>query len=49
MQAHGSQTILLASSSELVLFTIHGLQLMAFQDHQQSITSMWVVSVAPPA
>ncbi|GAB1298169.1 F-box and WD-40 domain protein 17 [Apodemus speciosus] len=41
MQAHGSQTILLTSSSELVLFTIHGLQLMAFQDHQQPITSLW--------
>jgi hypothetical protein len=22
---------------------------MAFQDHQRPITSMWVVSVAPPA
>lgn len=42
MQAHDSQTILLTSSSELVLFTIHGLQLMAFQDHQQPITSLWV-------
>jgi F-box/WD-40 domain protein 12/13/14/15/16/17/19 len=49
MQGHGSQTILLTSRSELVLFTIHGLQLMAFQDHQRPITSMWVVSVAPPA
>lgn len=42
MQGHGSQTILLTSRSELVLFTIHGLQLMAFQDHQRPITSMWV-------
>nr|XP_042134403.1 F-box/WD repeat-containing protein 12-like isoform X2 [Peromyscus maniculatus bairdii] len=42
MQGHGSQVILLASRSELVLFTIHGLQLMAFQDHQRPITSMWV-------
>ncbi|XP_055451129.1 F-box/WD repeat-containing protein 12-like isoform X2 [Psammomys obesus] len=42
MQGHGSQVILLASRSELVLFTIHGLQLVAFQDHQKPITSMWV-------
>uniref|UniRef100_A0A8C6QNV8 F-box and WD-40 domain protein 17 n=1 Tax=Nannospalax galili TaxID=1026970 RepID=A0A8C6QNV8_NANGA len=42
MQGHGSQMILLASRSELVLFTIHGLQLVAFQDHQRPITSMWV-------
>ncbi|KAL6075340.1 hypothetical protein STEG23_005290 [Scotinomys teguina] len=42
MQGHGSQVILLASRSELVLFTIHGLQLVAFQDHQRPITSMWV-------
>nr|XP_042134404.1 F-box/WD repeat-containing protein 12-like isoform X3 [Peromyscus maniculatus bairdii] len=41
-KGHGSQVILLASRSELVLFTIHGLQLMAFQDHQRPITSMWV-------
>lgn len=49
MQGHGSQVILLASRSELVLFTIHGLQLMAFQDHQRPITSMWVVSGTSPA
>ncbi|CAO2596033.1 F-box/WD repeat-containing protein 12 [Lemmus lemmus] len=42
MQGHGSQVILLASGSELVLFTIEGLHLMAFQDHQRPITSMWV-------
>lgn len=48
MQGHGSQVILLTSGSELVLFNIHGLQLMAFQDHQRPITSVWVVSVAPP-
>ncbi|XP_040611893.1 F-box/WD repeat-containing protein 12 isoform X1 [Mesocricetus auratus] len=42
MQGHGSQVILLASRSELVLFTIHGLQLVAFRDHQRPITSMWV-------
>lgn len=47
MKGHGSQVILLVSGSELVLFTIHGLQLVAFQDHQRPITSMWVVSVAP--
>ncbi|CAH6799662.1 F-box/WD repeat-containing protein 12 [Phodopus roborovskii] len=42
MQGHGSHVILLASMSELVLFNIHGLQLVAFQDHQRPITSMWV-------
>ncbi|XP_038951788.1 fbxw17 protein isoform X2 [Rattus norvegicus] len=42
MQGHGSQVILLTSGSELVLFNIHGLQLMAFQDHQKPITSVWV-------
>lgn len=47
MKGHGSQVILLVSGSELVLFTIQGLQLVAFQDHQRSITSMGVVSVAP--
>ncbi|XP_032740320.1 F-box/WD repeat-containing protein 12-like [Rattus rattus] len=42
MQGHGSQVILLTSGSELVLFNIHGLQLLAFQDHQRPITSVWV-------
>nr|XP_045001966.1 F-box/WD repeat-containing protein 12-like [Jaculus jaculus] len=42
MQGHLSQVILLASGSKLVLFTTHGLQLVAFQDHQKPITSMWV-------
>ncbi|XP_037348585.1 F-box/WD repeat-containing protein 12-like [Talpa occidentalis] len=42
MKGHGSQVILLVSGSELVLFTIHGLQLAVFQDHQRPITSMWV-------
>lgn len=47
MKGHGSQVILLVSGSELVLFTIHGRQLAAFQDHQKPITSLYVVSVAP--
>ncbi|KAM5261211.1 cyclin-dependent kinase 20 isoform 1-T1 [Hipposideros larvatus] len=42
MKGHSSQVILLVSGSELVLFTIHGLQLAAFQDHQKPITSMRV-------
>ncbi|XP_057161647.1 cyclin-dependent kinase 20 isoform X5 [Ursus arctos] len=42
MKGHGSQVILLVSGSELVLFTIQGLQLAAFQDHQKPITSLWV-------
>lgn len=42
MEGHGSQVILLTSGSELVLFNIHGLQLLAFQDHQRPITSVWV-------
>ncbi|XP_073908418.1 F-box/WD repeat-containing protein 12-like isoform X1 [Castor canadensis] len=42
MKGPGSQLILLASGSELLLFTIHGLQLAAFQDYQQPITSLWV-------
>lgn len=50
MKGHGSQVILLVSGSELALFTIHGVQLAAFQDHQRPITSLWVVSVGrPPA
>ncbi|KAM5227773.1 F-box/WD repeat-containing protein 12 [Ctenodactylus gundi] len=42
MQGHGSQVILLASGLKLVLFTIHGLELVAFQDHHRPITSVWV-------
>lgn len=49
MKGHNSQVILLVSGLELVLFTIQGLQLAAFQDHQKPITSLWVVSVGPPA
>ena len=49
MQAHGSQVILLATRSELMLFTIDGVHLIAFQDHQRPITSIWVVSVPSPA
>lgn len=48
MKGHGSQMLLLVSWTELQLFTIHGLQLAAFQDHQERITSLCVVSVAPP-
>nr|XP_013006125.1 F-box/WD repeat-containing protein 12 isoform X1 [Cavia porcellus] len=48
MQGYGSQVILLTSGLELMLFTIHGLQLVAFQDHQKPITSMRVVSAHPP-
>ncbi|KAK7802109.1 hypothetical protein U0070_006212 [Myodes glareolus] len=44
MQAHGSQVLLLTSRSELLLFTIDGVHLIAFQDHQRPITSMWVVN-----
>ncbi|XP_006154404.1 F-box/WD repeat-containing protein 12 [Tupaia chinensis] len=44
MKGHGSQVILLVSGSELVLFTVHGLQLAAFQDHQRPIMAMWVDS-----
>jgi len=42
MKGHGSQLILLVSGSELVLFTIQGLRLAAFQDHQKPVTSLWV-------
>ncbi|XP_033612382.1 F-box/WD repeat-containing protein 12 isoform X2 [Fukomys damarensis] len=42
MQGYGSQVILLTFGLELMLFTIHGLQLVAFQDHQKPITSMRV-------
>ncbi|KAM7092155.1 F-box/WD repeat-containing protein 12-like isoform 1-T1 [Molossus nigricans] len=42
MKGHGSNVLLLVSGSELVLFTIHGLQLAAFQDHQKPITSVCV-------
>uniref|UniRef100_H0XHC8 F-box domain-containing protein n=2 Tax=Otolemur garnettii TaxID=30611 RepID=H0XHC8_OTOGA len=40
----GSEAILLASDSKLVQFTIYGLQLAAFQDHEKHITSLWVDS-----
>ncbi|XP_045878309.1 F-box/WD repeat-containing protein 12-like [Meles meles] len=42
MKARGSQVILLVSGLELVLFTMQGLQLAAFQDHQKPITALWV-------
>ncbi|XP_008589732.1 PREDICTED: F-box/WD repeat-containing protein 12-like [Galeopterus variegatus] len=42
MKGHGSEVILLVSGLTLVLFTIHGLKLAAFQDHQKPITSIWV-------
>ncbi|XP_047556842.1 cyclin-dependent kinase 20 isoform X5 [Lutra lutra] len=42
MKARGSQVILLVSGLELVLFTIQGLQLAAFQDHQKPISALWV-------
>ncbi|XP_055983987.1 F-box/WD repeat-containing protein 12-like [Sorex fumeus] len=42
LKAHGSQVVLLVSGLQLMVFTIHGLQLAASQDHQQSITSIWV-------
>ncbi|XP_048193714.1 cyclin-dependent kinase 20 isoform X2 [Perognathus longimembris pacificus] len=42
MQSHSSQVILLACGSKLVLFTIYGRHLTTFQDHQRSITSLWV-------
>ncbi|XP_029775346.1 F-box/WD repeat-containing protein 12-like isoform X1 [Suricata suricatta] len=42
MKGHGSQVILLVSWLELALFTIHGVQLAAFQDHQRPIASLWV-------
>ncbi|ELK26915.1 F-box/WD repeat-containing protein 12, partial [Myotis davidii] len=45
MKGHGSQVVLLVSESELVLFTIHGLRLAAFQDHQKPITSLCVSRV----
>nr|XP_012642708.1 F-box/WD repeat-containing protein 12-like isoform X2 [Microcebus murinus] len=49
VKGHGSQVILLGSESKLVLFTMHGLQLAAFQDHQRPITALWVVSTMPAA
>ncbi|XP_036276004.1 F-box/WD repeat-containing protein 12 [Pipistrellus kuhlii] len=42
MKGHGSQVVLLVSGSELVLFTMHGLRLAAFQDHQKPITALYV-------
>ncbi|XP_054983833.1 F-box/WD repeat-containing protein 12-like isoform X2 [Sorex araneus] len=42
LKAHGSQVVLVGSDLELVVFTIHGLQLAAHQDHQQPITDIWV-------
>ncbi|XP_053061350.1 cyclin-dependent kinase 20 isoform X2 [Acinonyx jubatus] len=47
MKGHGSQVILLVSGSELALFTIHGVQLAAFQDHQRPITSMTRAESSP--
>ncbi|XP_054980377.1 F-box/WD repeat-containing protein 12-like [Sorex araneus] len=42
LKAHGSQVVLVGSDLELVVFTIHGLQLAAHQDHQQPVTDIWV-------
>uniref|UniRef100_A0A8C7ADK2 Uncharacterized protein n=2 Tax=Neovison vison TaxID=452646 RepID=A0A8C7ADK2_NEOVI len=42
MKARDSQVILLVSGLELVLFTVQGLQLAAFRDHQKPITALWV-------
>ncbi|XP_053433500.1 F-box/WD repeat-containing protein 12-like [Nycticebus coucang] len=44
MKSLSSQVILLVSDSKLVQFTIHGLQVAAFQDHEKPITSLWVDS-----
>lgn len=48
-QGHGSHVVLLTIESRLQLFTIDGVHLVTFEDHRSSITSLWVVSVAPPA
>lgn len=43
MKGFGKQTILLATGPELKLYTLSGTELMAFKDHHNSITSIWVV------
>ncbi|XP_053233730.1 F-box/WD repeat-containing protein 12 [Podarcis raffonei] len=42
MKGFGKQTILLATGPELKLYTLSGTELMAFKDHHNSITSIWV-------
>ncbi|XP_075795794.1 F-box/WD repeat-containing protein 12 isoform X2 [Pelodiscus sinensis] len=44
MEGHGTETILLGCGSELKLYSIFGTQLEVFQDHKNTITSLWVDS-----
>ncbi|XP_067399913.1 F-box/WD repeat-containing protein 12 isoform X2 [Emydura macquarii macquarii] len=44
MEGQGTETILLGCGSELKLYSIAGTQLEAFQDHKNTISSIWVDS-----
>ncbi|XP_043857295.1 F-box/WD repeat-containing protein 12 [Dromiciops gliroides] len=44
LESHGTDIILLGCGSELTIFSITGNFLAAFQDHHQTITSIWVDS-----
>uniref|UniRef100_A0A8C0G2F4 Uncharacterized protein n=1 Tax=Chelonoidis abingdonii TaxID=106734 RepID=A0A8C0G2F4_CHEAB len=46
MKGHGTETILLACGSNLELYSIFGTQLEAFQHHNNTITSIWVVCLS---
>uniref|UniRef100_A0A8D0G1R6 Uncharacterized protein n=1 Tax=Sphenodon punctatus TaxID=8508 RepID=A0A8D0G1R6_SPHPU len=43
MQGYGTETILLGHGSELKLCSVFGTQHETFQDHKNTITSIWVV------
>ncbi|XP_038627986.1 F-box/WD repeat-containing protein 12 [Tachyglossus aculeatus] len=42
LKSHGADMILLGTGCELKLFSIFGTQLAVFQDHQRTISSIWV-------
>ncbi|XP_044526360.1 F-box/WD repeat-containing protein 12 [Gracilinanus agilis] len=42
LESHGADIILLGCGSELIIFSLTGSLLASFQDHHQSITSIWV-------
>ncbi|XP_019392498.1 PREDICTED: F-box/WD repeat-containing protein 12 isoform X1 [Crocodylus porosus] len=44
MEGYGTETILIGCGSELKLYSISGTQLECFQDHKDTITSLWVDS-----
>uniref|UniRef100_A0A8C8RYE7 F-box domain-containing protein n=1 Tax=Pelusios castaneus TaxID=367368 RepID=A0A8C8RYE7_9SAUR len=44
MEGKGTETLLLGCGSQLKLYSVFGIQLEAFQDHNNTISSIWVDS-----